>query len=211
MLLNRNDIKQIFEILNNYYGDLKDTELDYINPYTLLVAVVLSAQATDKGVNKATKELFEIVKTPEDMVNLGEEKLKDYIKTINYYNTKAKNIILLSKKLIQNYNSIVPSTREDLMCLNGVGRKTANIILNTVYGISSIAVDTHVFRVSNRIGLVKTDNVLDTEKQLEKRIPKEFHGDINKCLVLFGRYICKAKNPSCTTCPLKHICKKNNL
>ena len=209
MLLNKIDIIKVFEILNEYYKDLKDTELEYINPYTLLVAVVLSAQATDKGVNKATKELFEIVKTPEDMIKLGEEKLKTYIKTINYYNTKAKNIILLSEKLIKSYNSEIPNTREDLMCLNGVGRKTANIILNTVFNIPSIAVDTHVFRVSNRIGLVKADNVLDTEKQLEKRVPKKYHNAINKFLVLFGRYICKAKNPDCNNCPIKDICKKN--
>lgn len=206
MPLNKKKITEIFDILNNYYKDLDDTELNYLNPYTLLVAVVLSAQATDAGVNKATKDLFEIVDTPEKMVALGEEKLKEYIKSINYFNTKAKHIISLSKKLIENFDSKVPNNMKDLLSLDGVGRKTANIILNTVFGITSIAVDTHVFRVSNRLGIVRTNNVLDTEGQLEKYVPQDNKKDINKFFVIFGRYICKAKNPLCENCPLKEIC-----
>ena len=207
MLLNKDEIIKLFDILNEYYKDINDTELDYINPYTLLVAVVLSAQATDKGVNKATKDLFKIVDTPEKMVKLGEGGLKNYIKSINYFNTKAKHIISLSEKLIKNFDSKVPNNMKDLLSLDGVGRKTANIILNTVFGITSIAVDTHVFRVSNRLGLVKANNVLDTEKQLEKNVPQGSKKDINKFLVIFGRYICKAKNPLCSECPLNLLCK----
>lgn len=207
MILKKKNIEDIFNILNEYYKDVSDTELSYINPYTLLVAVVLSAQATDKGVNKATEELFKIVDTPEKMIELGEDRLKEYIKSINYYNTKAKHIILLSKKLVKDFNSKVPNNLKDLLSLNGVGRKTANIILNTVFGITSIAVDTHVFRVSNRLGLVEADNVLETEQQLEKNIPENNKKDVNKFLVLFGRYICRAKNPLCDNCPLKLLCK----
>ena len=207
MLLNKKEIKEVFDILNKYYENSTDTELEYINPYTLLVAVVLSAQATDKGVNKATKDLFNFVDTPKKMIELGEDGLKKYIRSINYCNVKAKHIISLSKKLVENFNSKVPNNMKDLISLDGVGRKTANIILNTVFGITSIAVDTHVFRVSNRLGLAKADNVLDTEKQLEKRVPQNNKRDINKFLVLFGRYICKAKNPLCGECPLNKICK----
>ena len=210
MLLNKKEIKDVFNILDKYYKNSADTELKYINPYTLLVAVVLSAQATDKGVNKATKDLFNFIDTPEKMVKLGENNLKEYIKSINYCNVKAKHIISLSKKLIENFNSKVPNNIKDLISLDGVGRKTANIILNTVFGITSIAVDTHVFRVSNRLGLVKADNVLDTEKQLERRVPQNTKKSINKFLVLFGRYVCKAKNPLCNECPLNRICKNRH-
>ncbi len=209
------DIKSIFSILLKDFALEKisnrgQTELVYTNPYTLLVAVVLSAQATDKSVNKIVPDLFKIIQTPEDMIKLGEEKLKGYIKSINLYNTKAKNIIALSHKLIDNFQSRIPNTREDLMSLNGVGRKTANIILNIVYNIPSIAVDTHVFRVANRIGLTnKSTNVLNTEIILDKIIPDEYKIITNHCLVLLGRYICQARKPKCDSCPIAHLCQKN--
>lgn len=205
-------ITKILEILEKKYGKEELTELDYINEYTLLVAVILSAQATDKGVNLATKELFEIVKTPEEMVNLGVENLEKYIKTINYYHTKAKNIISMSEKLISNFNSKLPDNMEDLTSLDGVGRKTANIILNIVFNKLAIAVDTHVFRVSNRLGITNAKNVLESEKQLMKITPKKHIKNLNNNLVMFGRYECKAIKPHCDNCILSGYCdyfKKN--
>lgn len=205
-------ITKILEILEKKYGKEELTELDYINEYTLLVAVILSAQATDKGVNLATKELFEIVKTPEEMVNLGVENLEKYIKTINYYHTKAKNIISMSEKLISNFNSKLPDNMEDLTSLDGVGRKTANIILNIVFNKLAIAVDTHVFRVSNRLGITNAKNVLESEKQLMKITPKKHIKNLNNNLVMFGRYECKAIKPHCDNCILSSYCdyfKKN--
>lgn len=205
-------ITKILEILEKKYGKEELTELDYINEYTLLVAVILSAQATDKGVNLATKELFEIVKTPEEMVNLGVENLEKYIKTINYYHTKAKNIISMSEKLISNFNSKLPDNMEDLTSLDGVGRKTANIILNIVFNKPAIAVDTHVFRVSNRLGITNAKNVLESEKQLMKITPKKHIKNLNNNLVMFGRYECKAIKPHCDNCILSSYCnyfKKN--
>ncbi len=205
-------ITKILEILEKKYGKEELTELDYINEYTLLVAVILSAQATDKGVNLATKELFEIVKTPEEMVNLGVENLEKYIKTINYYHTKAKNIISMSEKLISNFNSKLPDNMEDLTSLDGVGRKTANIILNIVFNKPAIAVDTHVFRVSNRLGITNAKNVLESEKQLMKITPKKHIKNLNNNLVMFGRYECKAIKPHCDNCILSGYCdyfKKN--
>lgn len=208
--MKKEKIREIFEILKQKFNYTENIELNYINPYTLLVAVVLSAQATDKGVNKATEDLFKVVQTPKEMLELGEEKLKNFIKTINYCNTKAKNIIKLSEKLVKDFGSIVPDTREKLTSLNGVGRKTANIILNTVYKIPSIAVDTHVFRVSNRIGLTKNSkNVLNSEIELEKIIPSDLIYDVNHCLVLLGRYTCKAIKPQCELCPINKLCEKN--
>lgn len=203
----RKNVEKILEILEEKYRDGLLIELDYINPYTLLVAVILSAQATDKMVNKVTNELFKIVKSPEDMVNLGLDDLKNYVRSINYYNNKSKNIIEMSKKLIKNFHSKVPNNMNDLTSLNGVGRKTANIILNIVYDIPAIAVDTHVFRVSNRLGIVKADNVLETEKQLMEIIPKNHIKYVNNIFVLFGRYECKALKPKCNTCPIRKYCK----
>jgi len=201
--------KLVFEILEKKYTKELLTELDYINNYTLLISVLLSAQATDERVNKVTKELFEKVKTPKEMILLGEKQLKEYIKSINYFNTKAKNIINLSKILVEKFDSEVPSNREDLEILPGIGRKTANIILNISFNQPTIAVDTHVFRVSNRIGLVATKNVLDTEIELYKIIPNKYIQFTNHWLVLLGRYICKARKPKCDECPLEKICEKN--
>lgn len=208
-ILKKSEIEKIFEILKKEFNYSRKVELDYINPFTLLIATVLSAQATDKQVNKATKSLFEIANTPEEMVELGEEKLLEYIKTINLCYTKAKRIIELSNKLIKDFNSIVPDNMEDLTSLPGVGRKTANIILNIVYDKIAIAVDTHVFRVSNRVGFVnKATNPLNCEKQLLENIPTKYQKDINHCLVLLGRYTCMAKKPKCDICPINSICKK---
>lgn len=199
-------ITKILEILENKYGNEELTELDYINEYTLLVAVMLSAQATDRGVNLATKELFKIVKTPKEMVTLGVENLERYIKTINYYHTKAKNIISMSEKLVKDYNSKLPNTMEGLTGLAGVGRKTANIILNIVFNKPAIAVDTHVFRVSNRLGITKAKNVLESEQQLIKATPKKYIKNLNNNLVMFGRYECKAVKPHCNDCVLSNYC-----
>ena len=205
--MKKEKILKILQALEKKYTRNEIIELKYINNYTLLLAVLLSAQATDKGVNKATEPLFKIAKTPQEILNLGEEKLLNYLKSINYYKTKTKHIIELSKILIEKYNSQVPNTREDLENLPGVGRKTANVILNIAFNTRVIAVDTHVFRVANRIGLVKTNNVLDTEKELYKVIPENYIEFMNHWLVLLGRYICKAKNPDCQNCPLNKLCE----
>lgn len=201
-----NKINRILKILEEKYGSDDLTELDYINEYTLLVAVILSAQATDKGVNLATKKLFNIVKTPEEMINLGFEKLNEYIKTINYHNNKAKNIINMSEKLVKNFNSKLPDNMKDLKSLDGVGRKTANIILNIVFKKPAIAVDTHVFRVSNRLGITNATNVKESEKQLMKIVPKKHIRNLNNNLVMFGRYECKALRPQCNSCGLSQYC-----
>ena len=181
-------------------------ELDYINPYTLLVAVVLSAQATDVSVNKATEPLFKIADTPEKMLNLGEAKLKDYIKTIGLYNMKAKNVIALSRILIEEFNSTVPQDRDTLQKLPGVGRKTANVVLNVAFGHSTIAVDTHIFRVSNRTGLAPGKDPLAVEAQLEKRTPEKYKRNAHHWLILHGRYVCKARKPECPRCVVSEIC-----
>ncbi|MAZ76982.1 MAG: endonuclease III [Micavibrio sp.] len=181
-------------------------ELNYTNPFTLLVAVVLSAQATDIGVNKATKALFEAANTPKKMVALGEDKIRDYIKTIGLFNTKAKNIYKLSQILIDEHNSIVPENRDDLVKLPGVGRKTANVVLNMAFGQPTIAVDTHLFRVSNRTGLASGKTPEAVEKKLEQKIPKEFLLHAHHWLILHGRYICKARKPDCPNCPVKDLC-----
>ncbi|KAL0263839.1 UNVERIFIED_CONTAM: hypothetical protein PYX00_011140 [Menopon gallinae] len=208
--MNKSTIDKIFSILLKLTPNPK-TELNYSNNFTLLVAVVLSAQATDISVNKATKELFTIIKTPQDIINLGEEKLKTYIKTIGLYNAKAKNIIELSKQLIQHHNNTVPNTLEQLVKLPGVGRKTANVILNVAFNKPTIAVDTHVFRVSNRIGLSNATTPLNTELQLLKNVPQKYIFLAHHLLILHGRYICKAKNPLCNKCPIKTYCKFYNL
>ncbi|MDR3289864.1 MAG: endonuclease III [Rickettsiales bacterium] len=200
-------INNIFKLLKKHYGNTNLIELDYKNTYTLLIATLLSAQATDKSVNKATEKLFENVDTPYKMIDLGEIKLKKYIKSINYYNTKAKHIIQLSQVLIEKYKGNVPNTRESLENLAGVGRKTANIVLNIAFKQPNIAVDTHVFRVSNRLGLTEAKNVKESEEQLLKIIPPQYVKYVNHWLVLFGRYTCKAKNPDCENCFLKKDCK----
>lgn len=182
-------------------------ELNYKNPYTLLVAVVLSAQATDVGVNKATGPLFEVVDTPEKMAALGEKKLKDYIKTIGLFNAKAKNVIALSKILIEEHGSQVPEDGDALEKLPGVGRKTANVVRNIAFGHPTIAVDTHIFRVGNRTGLAPGKTVLDVERKLEKRTPDEFKRHAHHWLILHGRYLCKARKPDCWRCPVADLCK----
>jgi endonuclease-3 len=187
-----------------------ETELEYNNPYTLLVAVVLSAQATDKGVNKATKALFAKVQTPEQMVALGEEGLKHYIKSIGLFNTKAKNIIHLSKVLVSEFEGQVPSKREDLEKLPGVGRKTANVILNVAFGHPTIAVDTHIFRVANRTGLAPGKNPLEVEQGLDDVIPPDRLHDAHHWLVLHGRYTCTAKQPKCRLCVVQDLCQYPN-
>ncbi|VAX03498.1 Endonuclease III [hydrothermal vent metagenome] len=181
-------------------------ELDYTNPYTLLVAVALSAQATDIGVNKATKALFKIVRAPQDMLDLGEKRLKDHIKTIGLFNTKARNVIKAAEKLINDFGGIVPENREDLETLAGVGRKTANVVLNIAFGHATIAVDTHLFRVGNRTKMAVGKTPLAVEKKLEKAIPPEFARHAHHWLILHGRYICKARRPSCPTCPVEDLC-----
>ena len=183
------------------------TELQYVNPFTLLVAVVLSAQATDKGVNKATAPLFQKVRTPEQMVALGEEKLADAIKTIGLYKGKAKNVIALSKILIEQHHGRVPKEREALEALPGVGRKTANVVLNVAFGEPTIAVDTHIFRVANRTGLAPGKDVLAVELALEKIVPQEYRLHAHHWLILHGRYTCVARKPLCPTCVVRDLCR----
>ena len=182
-------------------------ELNWHNPYTLLVAVVLSAQATDVGVNKATGPLFEIVETPEQMVALGETKLRDYIKTIGLFNTKAKNVIGLSQRLVDDHASRVPEDRDALEALPGVGRKTANVVMNIAFGAPTIAVDTHIFRISNRTGLAPGKTPLAVEKALEKRTPDKWKLHAHHWLILHGRYVCKARKPMCWECVVKDLCR----
>jgi len=181
-------------------------ELDYINPYTLLVAVVLSAQATDVGVNKATKKLFEIADTPEKMLALGEAKVRDHIKTIGLFNAKAKNVIGLSEILVREHGSEVPADREALEKLPGVGRKTANVVLNIAFGEPTIAVDTHIFRIGNRTGLAPGKTPLAVEQKLLKAVPERYRLHAHHWLILFGRYICKARKPDCPACPVSDLC-----
>ncbi len=206
LLLSRTKINKIFTILENYQPNPK-TELNFYNDYTLLVAVVLSAQSTDIGVNKATKELFKIVKTPEEMLNLGEENLKQHIKTIGLYNNKAQNIITLSKILVENFKSQVPQDFSALNLLPGVGRKTANVVLNCLFGHKTIGVDTHVFRVANRLGIVNEKNVLKTEIALLSNIPQKWQNRAHHWLILQGRYVCTARAPKCGSCLIKTYCQ----
>ncbi|WP_247876567.1 endonuclease III [Azospirillum brasilense] len=182
------------------------SELEYINPYTLLVAVVLSAQATDVGVNKATGPLFQIVTTPQQMVELGEERLRGYIKTIGLFNTKAKNVIRLSEILVAQYGGEVPRDREALETLPGVGRKTANVVLNVAFGEETIAVDTHIFRVGNRTGLAPGKTPDAVEAKLLKVVPKAYRRHAHHWLILHGRYVCKARKPDCLVCPVSDLC-----
>ena len=203
--MKKQDIIEFFKRLKAANPD-PEGELDYVNDYTLLIAVVLSAQATDVGVNKATKELFKIVDTPEAMVALGLEGLIQHIKTIGLYNSKAKNVIALSEILIEQHNSQVPQTREELVKLPGVGRKTANAVLNIAFGQSTIAVDTHIFRLSNRTGLAPAPTVEKVEAKLEKVIPDIYKRDSHHWLILHGRYVCKARKPDCAACIVYDLC-----
>jgi len=183
------------------------TELEYSSPFELLVAVVLSAQATDRSVNLATRKLFPIARTPAAMIKLGEEGLTEYIRTIGLYRTKAKNVIRLSQQLVDKHAGQVPRDREALESLPGVGRKTANVVLNTAYGEPTIAVDTHIFRVANRTGLAPGADVEEVERRLEKFTPDEFRKDCHHWLILHGRYICKARLPECWRCPIADWCE----
>lgn len=182
------------------------TELAYGNDYQLLVAVVLSAQATDVGVNKATRKLFETVKTPQRMIDLGEEGLKQHVKTIGLFNAKAKNVIALSEILVHEHGGKVPAERDLLEALPGVGRKTANVVMNTAFGAETFAVDTHIFRVGNRTGLAKGKTPLAVEKQLDKKTPAPFRLGAHHWLILHGRYVCKARTPECWRCSVADLC-----
>lgn len=199
---------QVIELFTRWRDERPhpETELNYVNNFTLLVAVVLSAQATDIGVNKATKDFFAIADTPEKMAALGEDGIRDYIKTIGLYKAKAKNVYNLCLQLIENHNSEVPQTREELMALPGVGRKTANVVLNAAFGYPTIAVDTHIFRVSNRMGLAPGKNPDAVEAKLEKVIPAEFKRDAHHWILLHGRYVCKARKPECASCHVYDLC-----
>ena len=183
------------------------TELRYTTSFELLVAVVLSAQATDKGVNKATAKLFVVANTPEAILALGEDGLKEYIKTIGLFNNKAKNIVALCRMLVDRHASQVPELRADLEALPGVGRKTANVVLNTAFGHSTIAVDTHIFRVSNRTRIASGKNVLEVEAGLEKWVPREHKKDAHHLLILHGRYTCIARKPRCGSCVIEDLCE----
>ena len=183
------------------------TELAYRSSFELLIAVILSAQATDVGVNKATAKLFPVANTPQEILDLGLDKLKEYIKSIGLYNSKAQNIMKTCELLVKNYNGDVPYKREELESLPGVGRKTANVILNTAFGESTVAVDTHIFRVANRTGLAKGKTPLAVEKALLKNIEPKFLKDAHHWLVLHGRYVCTARRPQCKTCIIQDLCE----
>lgn len=183
-----------------------ETELEYVNDYTLLVAVVLSAQATDAGVNKATRRLFAEVDTPAKMVALGEDGLKQHIKTIGLFNTKAKNVISLSEALIREHGGQVPADRDALERLPGVGRKTANVVMNTAFGLETFAVDTHIFRVGNRTGLARGKTPLAVERKLDQAVPQPFRLHAHHWLILHGRYVCKARTPECWRCVVADLC-----
>ena len=204
-MLKRDKIEAIFERLAAATPSPKG-ELDHVNPYTLLIAVVLSAQATDKGVNKATEKLFKTVTTPEKMVKLGEVGLLDHIKTIGLFRGKAKNVIALSKLLIERHGGQVPRNREALEALPGVGRKTASVVLNIAFGEPTIAVDTHVFRVSQRLGLAQGRTPRDIEDQLESAVPARFKPHAHHWLILHGRYVCVARKPKCPDCVVRDLC-----
>lgn len=182
-------------------------ELEWTSPYTLLVAVALSAQATDVSVNLATRKLFKVADTPEKMLALGEQSVRDHIKTIGLFNTKAKNVILMATQLVERYGGEVPQDRDALEQLAGVGRKTANVVLNTAFGAPTIAVDTHVFRVANRTGLATGKTPLEVESKLEKVTPREFKRHAHHWLILHGRYLCKARAPECWRCPIVDLCR----
>lgn len=208
-LLNNSELEIVFSRWQQQ-NPAPESELEYVNPFTLLVAVVLSAQATDKSVNKATESLFKIVDTPEKMVELGEEKLISYIRTIGLYKNKAKSVIGLSQMLISDFNSQVPGNRDDLMKLPGVGRKTANVVLNVIFNQPTMPVDTHLLRISPKIGLAEGTTPEQIEKSLLERIPKDYLKNAHHWILLHGRYVCTARNPKCNECIINDICKKNS-
>jgi endonuclease III len=204
--VNRADIVELFTRLREL-NPHPTTELEYHTPFELLVAVVLSAQATDVGVNKATRKLYPVANTPQAILALGEDGLKRYISTIGLYNAKAKNVIALCRLLVEQHHGEVPRTREALEALPGVGRKTANVVLNTAFGEPTIAVDTHIFRVANRTGLAPGKDVRAVEDKLEKVIPTEFKHDAHHWLILHGRYVCRARKPDCPQCVIRDLCR----
>ncbi len=199
------DINAFFELLLQMFPNPK-CELDFVNPYTLMVAIILSAQATDKGVNKATQPLFQKVQTPEQMLDLGLDGLKEYVKSLNYYNNKSENIIKMSRVLLDKFGGQFPLTLDELQTLPGVGRKTANVFLNVAHNAPLIAVDTHVFRVANRMGIAVGKTPLEVEEKLKKVVPEKYKPYAQHLLVLFGRYVCKATAPKCTECLVRDIC-----
>ena len=200
------EIAEIFSRFKQQRPEPKG-ELNHVNPYTLVVAVALSAQATDVGVNKATEELFKVADTPEKMLALGEDKVRDYIKTIGLYRNKAKNVIALSQKLIDDFDGVVPEDRDALVTLPGVGRKTANVVLSMAFGHATMAVDTHIFRIGHRLGLAPGKTPDDVEDILMKRIPAEYLYHAHHWLILHGRYTCKARKPECEACIIADLCK----
>jgi endonuclease-3 len=210
--VNRDKRQQIFERLRQA-NPHPTTELEYGNPFQLLIAVILSAQSTDAGVNKATRALFRKVRTPKAMLDLGEDGLREHIKTIGLFNTKAKNIIRTCAMLQEQHGGEVPQDRAALEALPGVGRKTANVILNTAFGHPTIAVDTHIFRVANRTGIAPGKNVNEVEKRLLRLVPEEFMQDAHHWLILLGRYTCIARKPRCGSCPVSDLCeyRKKNI
>ncbi|MBB4955374.1 endonuclease-3 [Agrobacterium vitis] len=200
------ELEEIFRRLSVQRPEPKG-ELEHVNPFTLVVAVALSAQATDAGVNKATRALFQVADTPEKMVALGEEKIREYIKTIGLFRNKAKNVMLLSQKLIDDFGSQVPKTREELVTLPGVGRKTANVVMSMAFGIPTMAVDTHILRIGNRIKLAPGKTPDEIEEILMRIIPKQYLYHAHHWLILLGRYCCKARKPECEQCVIADLCK----
>ncbi len=204
--MNKQKRQEIFQRLKDANPN-PTTELNYSTPFELLVAVVLSAQATDKGVNKATARLFPVANTPEAILTLGEEGLKEHIKTIGLFNSKAANVIKLCRILMEKHGGRVPQDRAALEALPGVGRKTANVVLNTAFGQPTIAVDTHIFRVSNRTGIARGKNVKEVEERLLRHVPGEFRQDAHHWLILHGRYVCLARKPRCGACTIYDLCE----
>ena len=204
--VDRATMSEIFRRLHAANPEPKG-ELDYTNPYTLLVAVTLSAQATDVGVNKATKTLFPVADTPQKMLDLGEEGLRQHIKTLNFFNTKARNVIAMAKRLVEEFEGEVPNSVEILETLPGVGRKTASVVVNIAFGDPRVAVDTHIFRVTNRLPLATTKTPLGTQVALEAIVPDEYRLHAHHWLILHGRYICKARKPECWRCPVNDLCR----
>lgn len=204
--MNRQKRTEIFQRLRAENPN-PTTELEYNSTFELLIAVILSAQATDVGVNKATRKLYKVANTPEAILALGVDGLKEHIKTIGLFNTKAENVIKTCRALVEKHNSIVPSTREELEALPGVGRKTANVVLNTAFGQPAMAVDTHIFRVSNRTGIAPGKTVLEVEKRLLRLVPAEFLLDAHHWLILHGRYVCTARKPRCGACVIYDLCE----
>ncbi|NEZ04203.1 endonuclease III [Wenzhouxiangella sp. XN201] len=204
--MNKTDREEFFRRLSELDPE-PTTELAYATPFELLVAVILSAQATDVGVNKATRRLFPVANSPEAVLELGEDGLKDYIRTIGLFNSKAKNIIRTCRDLVEKHDGVVPDNRAELEALAGVGRKTANVVLNTAFGQPTMAVDTHIFRVSNRTGLAPGKTPLAVEKALLKRVPERYLKNAHHWLILHGRYTCKARKPLCGQCPVYDLCR----